>query len=149
MTVTLYKSPGERNLLNRKMTLTKTFSNIEIIEPCNIETPEILLNMDTSLLECDYVYIQEFKRYYFRNDLKIENGNQMRFILESDPLMSFRSSILNSQVVARRSTNRINPELQDHEMAFKSVPTIDYRECATGFTPDGTGHCYVLTLGGK
>ena len=149
MTITLYNSPGERNLLNRPMTLVKAFSNVEVIEPCNIETPEILLNMDSSILNCDYAYIQEFDRYYFRNDLRIENGNQMRFFLESDPLMSFRSNILNSQVVARRSTNRINPEIQDNEMVFKAVPTIDYRECATGFTPDGTGYCYVLTLGGK
>lgn len=148
-TITLYNSPGERNLLNRSMSSVATLNNVEITEPTNIETPEILIDMNSNYLGVDYVYIQEFSRYYFRNDIRIENGNQFRLFLESDPLMSFRNSILNSQCVARRSTSRINPEIEDTLVSFKDVPSYEYREAATGFTPDGTGECYVLTLGGK
>lgn len=149
MEIILYKSPGERNLLNRSMELVATLSNVQINEPANIETPEILLNYNVDYLDVDYVYIEKFKRYYFRNDIRIENGNQMRFILESDPLMSFRSSILNSSCIAKRSSSRINPEIEDTLVSFKDVPYYEYRECATGFTPGGNGACYVLTLGGK
>lgn len=146
--VILYQSPGERNVLNRQLTQIASL-DCEIIEPFDIESPELLINANDSYLNIDYVYISKFGRYYFRNDLRIENGNQFRFLLESDPLMSFKSQILNSQVVAKRSTSRPNPEIVDNMVSFKDIPTYEYRECPTGFTPDGSGECYVLTLGGK
>ena len=149
MTVTLYNSPGERNLLNRTMTKIVDLENVEITEPCNIETPEILIDRNDTYINCDYVYIPAFSRYYFRNDIRIENGNQFRLFLESDPLTSFRSSIMSSRCVARRSTNRINPEIVDNQVVFKTIPKRDYRKAATGFNPTGTGGCYILTLGGK
>ena len=149
MTVHFYNSPGERNLLNRSMALISTLNDVQITLPYNIETPDILFNYNASLLSADYVYIPELGRYYFRNDIKIENGNQMRFFLESDPLTSFKNAILNSQCVARRSSNRINVELQDTQAAFKAAPYYEYKELPGGFSPDGNGYCYILTLGGK
>lgn len=149
MTVNFYNSPGERNLLNRSMSLIKTLNDVQITLPYNIETPDILFNFDASLLATDYVYIPELNRYYFRNDIRIENGSQMRFYLESDPLISFRNSIMASQCVARRSTNRINPQLRDEQVAFKANPRLVYKELPGGFSPDGNGYCYILTLGGK
>lgn len=149
MTIILYKSPGERNLLNRSMTEVKTMSTIETTDTVNIETPELLIDRDDSIIGFDYAYIAKFKRYYFLNDMQIENGNQFRLFLESDPLMSFRSGILSSPCIAKRSTSNINPEIEDPMIVLKNKPKMDYRKCANGFNPSGTGKCYVLTLGGK
>lgn len=149
MVVNFYNSPGERNLLNRSMNLIGTLDSVQITEPCNIETPEIYFAYDPTFLNADYVYIPQFNRYYFRNDLRIENGNFFRFYLESDPLMSFRNNIMASQCVARRSTNRINPQIRDDQVSFKVNPRYVYKELPGGFTPDGNGYCYILTLGGK
>ena len=149
MTITLYRSPGDRNLLNRSLTLVKTMSTIEMNDVVNIETPEIVIDRDDSIIGFDYAYIEKFARYYFLNDIRIENGNQFRLFLESDPLMSFRSGILSSSCIAKRSTSAINPELEDNQVAFKTIPKKINRKLSVGFTPSASGGCYILTLGGK
>lgn len=151
MTITLYKSPGERNRLSRSMTVVKTLSNAELTDAVNIETPELLIDRDDTIIGFDYVYIESFGRYYFLNDLQIVNGNQFKILLESDPLMSFRSGILNSSCIAKRSTSNINPEIEDNQAAFKNIPKRIHFKMSEGFTPSGSSSSwnYILTLGGK
>lgn len=149
LTINLYNSPGERNILGRAKTLVKAYVNIEITDACNMETPEVLLERDDSIIGFDYAEIPAFGRFYFLNSFEIVNGNQFKLYLESDPLESFKSSILSSQVIAKRSTNRGNSEIEDPLVVFKNIPRYETRKCPTGFAPTGSGHCYVLTLGGK
>ena len=149
MTITLYKSPGERNILNRAMTTVKTLSAVEATDVLNIETPELLIDRDDSIIGFDYAHIPIFNRYYFLNSMEVVNGNQFKLYLESDPLESFSAGIDKSPCIARRSANHPNPEIEDPLVVFKNIPEYVTKKCATGFSPDGTGHCYVLTLGGK
>ena len=150
LAINLYKSPGERNILGRTKTSVKTMSSCEITDVCNIETPEILIDRDDTILgKFDYVEIPAFSRFYFLNGFEIVNGNQFKLYLESDPLESFKASILSSQAIAKRSTNKGNPEIEDPLMVFKNIPKYETRKCPTGFAPDGTGSCYVFILGGK
>lgn len=149
MIITLYKSPGERNLLNRSLTTVKTMSTIEATDELSIETPTILIDRDDSIIGFDYAYIQEFNRYYFLTGLNIVNGNQFRLELTVDPLMSFRSQILASQCIAKRSTSNINPEIEDNQVVFKAAPKRINRKMSIGFSPSSSGGCYILTLGGK
>lgn len=149
MILRLYKSPGEDNLLNRSMTLIAEINTIDTPFPVDIETPELLISYSESYLEADYFYIPKYKRYYFRREITVENGFQIRLQLESDPLMSFRSGILGSPCIAKRSSSNINPELEDNQVAFKCVPKRIYRRMPGGFNPTANGGTYVLTLGGK
>lgn len=149
MIITLYKSPGERNRLSRPLTTVKTYSTAQLTDVVNVETPELLVNRDDTIIGFDYAYIPAFNRYYFLNDLQVVNGNQFKLFLESDPLMSFRQGILNSSCIAKRSTSNINPEIEDNQAAFKNIPKRIHFKMAEGFTPSATGWCYVLTLGGK
>lgn len=149
MTVTLYSSPGERNILNRSKAQLQSMTAVQATDILNVETPEILLDANSNVLSCDYVFISEFSRYYFINAKEIVNGNQYKLYLESDPLESFKKSIFASQAIAKRSTNKGNPEIEDPLMVFKNIPKYETRKCPTGFAPDGTGSCYVFILGGK
>ena len=149
MIITLYKSPGERNRLSRPLTEVKTYQNAQLTDVVNVETPELLINRDDTIIGFDYAYIPKFKRYYFLNDIQVVNGNQFKLFLESDPLMSFRQWILNSSCIAKRSTSNINPEIEDNQAAFKNIPKRIHFKMANGFEPSATGWCYVLTLGGK
>ena len=149
MNVTLYSSPGERNIIGRSKTLIKSMTSVQATEIMSVETPDILLDADSSIIGADYAYIGELGRYYFINSLEIVNGNQYRLALESDPLESFKASILSSQAIAKRSSNKGNPEIEDPLMVFKNIPKYVTRKCPTGFAPDGNGSCYALILGGK
>lgn len=149
MTVTLYNSPGERNRLSRDMILIKEMTAAQATEVINIETPSLLINRDDTVIGFNYAYIPKFNRYYFLNSMEVVNGNQFRINLESDPLMSFKDAILSSPCIAKRSSSAVNPELEDNEAAFKTIPSKINRKMAVGFTPSASGGCYILTLGGK
>ena len=150
LTINLYNSPGERNILGRTKTSVKSMTSCEITDVCNIETPEILIDRDDTIIsKFNYAEIPIFSRFYFLNGFEIVNGNQFKLYLESDPLESFKASILSSQAIAKRSANRGNPEIEDPLMVFKNIPKMEYRKCQTGFAPDGTGSCYAFILGGK
>ena len=149
MNVTLYNSPGERNIIGRTKTLLQTMTAVQATSVMSVETPELLLDANENVLACDYVYVAELSRYYFVNSKEIINGNQYKLYLESDPLESFKSAILSSQAIAKRSTNIGNPEIEDPLMVFKNIPRYITRKCPTGFTPSATGDNYVLVLGGK
>ena len=149
MTITLYKSPGERNLLNRSMTSVKTISALETTGNYDISAPDLLVERDDTIIGFDYAYIEAFGRYYFLNSLEVINGNQFMLHLVVDPLMSFRSQILNSQCIAKRSTSNINPEIEDNHVVFKATPKRINRKMSIGFSPSSSGGCYILTLGGK
>lgn len=149
MNVILYSSPGERNIIGRTKTLLQSMTATQATSVMSVETPELLLDANANVLACDYVYVTELGRYYFVNSKEIINGNQYKLYLESDPLESFKASILSSQAIAKRSTNKGNPEIEDPLMVFKNIPRYITRKCPTGFAPDGTGSCYALVLGGK
>lgn len=148
MTITLYKSPGERNLLNRRLSLVKEMQTIETTDEINIEEPVLKLNRDDDIIGFDYAYIPKFKRYYFLQDFVI-TGATFTITLLSDPLMSFKSAILSSPCIAKRSSSNINPEIEDKQVAFKNIPKRIYRRMPGGFNPSASGGTYVLTLGGK
>lgn len=148
MTITLYKSPGERNLLNRRLTLVKEMQTIETTDDINIEEPVLKLNRDDNIIGFDYAYIPKFGRYYFLQDFVI-TGATFTITLLSDPLMSFKSAILSSSCIAKRSSSNINPEIEDRQVAFKNIPKRIYRRMPGGFNPSASGGSYVLTLGGK
>lgn len=149
MNVTLYSSPGERNILNRKKDVIITYNDVETTDIVSVETPTILVDRNDSIIGFDYAYIDTFNRFYFVNSFEIVNGNQFKLYLESDPLESFKDSILSSETIAKRSTNRGNPEIEDPLTVFKNQPNYETRKCPTGFAPDGSGFCYAFMLGGK
>ena len=78
MTITLYKCGSERNVINKSLAVVvKSATAIEATEIINIETPDVLMDMDSSIIGCDYAYINNFNRYYYINSIEVVNGNQI------------------------------------------------------------------------
>jgi len=81
----------------------------------SIKKPVVTLKRDDSLIDKNYMYIEKFNRYYFINDLNIEN-ERMEINGEVDVLESFKSEILNSEQVATRQETAFNLQLQDDKI---------------------------------
>ena len=146
--VKLYQNYSDPFVIHKKLSLVDTV-NCELTEVCELDAPELLLDMnETDIAKYNYCYIQTFGRYYFCHT-QVVNGNQMRIICESDPLTSFFSDYANSSCIAERSSSNYNPEMVDDLLPFKSQPFYDFRTLETGFTPSSSGGCYILTVGGK
>lgn len=145
--VKLYQNYSDPYKVHKNISLIATVQ-CEITEEQEIDSLELLLDMQSNIKQFNYCYIAKYGRYYFCTP-KIINGNQMRLICESDPLSSFWSSMMGSQCIAERSTSHPNPDLPDDMLPFKPQPRLVRRYLRTGFTPTSSGGCYILTVGGK
>lgn len=149
MTIKLLKTSNDENVVNKGYSTIANLNASQANEEISIDAPEIIINYNPAYLECNYCQIPEFNRFYYVRNKSIINGNQLRFSLESDPLMSFKSYILASSCIAARSTSKPNMNIVDPLVSFLPIPERRYTRINTAFTPSASGGSYVLTIGGK
>lgn len=106
MNVKLYINVSNNNVLNKKITL---ISEDNILLKDNVDVYKPIIKIKKSLLNnCNYVYIEDFKRYYYITNKKSINTDVMELSLKCDVLMSFKNDILNSKGLIIKSENLIN-----------------------------------------
>ena len=82
----------------------------------------------SSIFECNYMYIEEFKRYYFVTDINIINSNSFIFTLTGDPIVSNRESILELEALVERNEFIYNDLLEDNLSSYNYNKDIEILE---------------------
>lgn len=101
MTVTLYNCTSASNVLNKKMTKVQDNINATAKGVIDVDRPALLL--DYSSVDFNYMYIQEFSRYYFVTSRALMPGEHIMISGESDPLESFKAGVRDLDVLAVRN----------------------------------------------
>ena len=146
MVVTLYTNSGDTRQLSKNLATVATISNCQINDTCTILRPVLRFELVSTYLAANYVYIPNFNRYYYIEDMTILNGSQIELSCRVDVLMSHRTAILNSYVIAARSASSPEPFMPDNLVADKG--TVSYYTRRSSTTPFN-GSSYVLTVAGK
>lgn len=94
MTVTFYNTNDTYNTVNKALTQIKGFDSLPNKQDIDILNPSIIMTYDASYLtQVNYMYIDDFKRYYFVKITGLTGGRvQIDGIV--DALMSWKSDIL-------------------------------------------------------
>lgn len=125
-TIKAYVNTSDRRVVTK--TITQIGADISAVfkGEADIMNPVIELAYNSSLLTCNYVYIDVFARYYYVT--KIITGSQrITMELKDDVLMSHASEIRGMDAyLARVEKNHFNKYLRDR--AFK---TLSYRVVKT------------------
>lgn len=104
MIIYFYKSTANPDKLDKTGFLTQigTAETIKQTHRIDMLTPTISVNYDAALLDANYVYIPDFKRYYF---CKISTDTGLKMILncEVDVLYSWAAAIAAAPCTAVRS----------------------------------------------
>ena len=74
--------------------------------------------MDSSILKCNYCYIEEFERYYFIDNIIIQNNKLFVLILSVDSLESNKEDISNQNAFITRNEFDYNPLVKDEQISF-------------------------------
>ncbi len=77
---------------------------------------------------CNYCYIEDFKRYYYVNDIKVLRNNIYSISCSVDVLMSYKQYIINSTQYVSRQENMYNELLQDNYVSFKEDYSFTIKE---------------------
>ena len=118
MKITLYKNYSDSNEANKELVIIKETTGT-IKEDCSILDPVIVMKNFTDLPTANYLYIDEFKRYYFIKDIVILNNGYSTISCHSDILSNALPYLLKLDAVIARQEFIYNPDLND-----ASIPVL-------------------------
>lgn len=146
MLIRLYNFTGDRRALNKgsKMNMICEMQG-DLSDPSEVVNPVIYVDSFKNETggfdpaDCNYAWIQQFKRYYFINELKVISENIWEISMHSDPLMSFSAAIMDLPAYCLR-TDRYgefgsSPYIIDQYApvaAYDKIVTYDLGELVVG-----------------
>lgn len=122
MTIKTYRFSGDSRKIDKTLTLVKTYSNAEIVGNMSVQTPTISLQLDsfTDVINFNYIYIPELRRYYYVENSTIREDGFVQIQCRVDVLKSFKTDILASTQYIERQENKCSYQLPDNLYNIKS-----------------------------
>lgn len=145
LTVKLHKTGSPKNKVKKVLDSGLSFSCC-LKEDCSILEPTLDIFTDSDITACNYLYIQDFGRYYFIDDIVSTNNGYWTIRAHVDVLMTYQMEILGNQAVISRQQHKYNTYLNDPEWcvyAYDDVITFKFTD--SEFTKSLE---YVLTVAG-
>ncbi|MBO5853322.1 MAG: hypothetical protein J6Q61_01135 [Bacteroidales bacterium] len=90
----------------------------------DILNPTILIEGDTAIK--NYAYIPDFNRYYFVSPPRVIRNGISEITLKVDVLQTYYVGIMNSPIVAERSSNMYNAYIADPNRKFFQYTVNQY-----------------------
>lgn len=120
--IVLINNGSAENVIGKTMTsvaaLTGTFRDeVDIVNP-------VVRIERASAVGFNYVYISDFGRYYYVNEVKALRKNILELSLVCDPLESFKAQILNHNAIVDKQENQWNLYLNDDSIKMYQYPLI-------------------------
>ena len=131
MNAKLYFNKSDKRYINKKLEQILPHSEgtppewiqVEFIEPTSIVNPRLIFSTETNVLQANYLFLQDFGRYYYINNHTLEHG---RVIVEChvDVLMSFKEDIMKENVIIEKASNNRNFYLDDKDLKLYNYSTF-------------------------
>lgn len=146
-TVDLYKNTSPVEKIGKDLTDQQSITDVLLKRDTSILRPVLLVNDARGVTDFNYMYISEFSRYYFIDDIRSTHNNIWEISAHVDVLETYKDEILANQAVIRRQTNRFNTYLNDPEWkVYANENVVAYKFNSTGFSKTLK---YVLAVAGS
>lgn len=146
VSVALYQNNSENYRLDKSLTAKYSESCI-LKDGCSIESPVLLITNYNNMSDCNYMYIDDFNRYYFIEDIISVRDGLWEIHAHVDVLMTYSAEIKACTATFKRQENLFNLYLDDPE--FK---TYNNSEIVTKVLSGGSGLTksmnYILVTAG-
>lgn len=145
-TVDLYKNTSPVEKIGKTLTDKQSITDVLLKRDTSILRPVLLVNDARGVTNFNYMYISEFDRYYFIDDIRSAHNNIWEISAHVDVLETYKDQILSNQAVIKRQTNKYNTYLNDPEWkvyANENVVAYHFSE-----SPFNKNMKYVLAVAG-
>lgn len=144
MIIKLYTNNSEKIAVNKDITELMSLNGI-LRDNTSIQNPVITLNRNISeLINCNYVFISDFNRYYYVNNINSVKQNLTELSLSCDVLMSFKEDILKQTAIIKKQQGLWNLYIDDGSFSAQQNSRIQVKS----FPNKIVGESYVLVLAG-
>ena len=132
MTVTCYKNTDDSKKAIKKNLTKLSTKNCIFKDGFSIIEPHLLIEYTSELLKCNYLYIKELSRYYFVNNINLQNGNYMEFDCNADDIMNWQSYLKSKKFYIERQEKTFSslivdtqaPSFNDRIQTIKTLGTF-------------------------
>ena len=142
MNVIFYKNKSDKKYIDKSIEL---IANVNCIfkDDTTIKNPTLILSNISGLNQSNYLYIEEFERYYYIDNITY---SQQRYYIECscDVLMSFSTGIKNCTAIIERQENEYNLYLNDEEYKVYQYPRVQTKRFTNGFDTNS----FILAIAG-
>lgn len=141
MQINFYKNKSAPNVIPKNIKVEKVYE-CRLKESTTLSNPTILLKISAfdTLINCNYFYIPTFKRYYYIDEITINNA-LCEVSGSVDVLESFKTDILASNQIIARQERKANYSLIDDRLPICSDVAI------TTHLPDSTYDTFTTDSG--
>lgn len=149
MIVKFYKITDDKRTVSKHADISHlqlTLSDVHIKSDCSILDPVLEVAYNSKIMQCNYIKIEDWNRYYFIKD--IDTSMQRLYVsCHVDVLMSHKTGILDLTCVVARQENNAQMYLPDgiFRALTRRVVSTPYK-FNTVFNKNQS---IVLTTGGK
>ena len=143
MRVELYINNSEVEKVVKNLTTLQSLEGT-LREATSILNPTIKIEGLTDIDKINYMYIPDFARYYFVNDIRSIRNNLYEVSAHVDVLMTYAEQIKQQKAVIRRQENVWNTYLDDGTFKAYQNPLIVTKLFPSGFN----NNSFVLALSG-
>lgn len=147
--IRFYKNFSDKNVLNKNIELLFTMSG-NFNNDTDILRPTFTVNNSVEYAQCNYVWIEEFNRYYFVENVIARTGSLIEFVCAFDALMSWNAQIKQLDVKIVRNEEKGFTILEDSKVTFTSESNVSVYRFPIGFDSGriGTENSvnYVVTM---
>lgn len=149
MTIKTYRFLGDSRKIDKTLKAVSTYSNAVIVGDMNVQSPTISLQLDsfTDVINFNYIYIPELRRYYYVESSTIREDGFVQIQCRVDVLKSFSADILSSTQVVERQQNKCTYQLPDNLYNIKSNRNLTIKNFGDDIIVPN--YDFILTTYGK
>lgn len=124
----------------------KEYTGVKLKENCSILSPVFTVTGFTDFETANYLYAEDFGRYYFIDDIVTLNYDMIELHCSVDVLYTYQEQISQTKFVWVRSSTLNSGFFPDPEWALQANKANE--NYIIGQFPTSTGNNYTLTVAG-
>lgn len=146
--ITLYNNASPVEKIGKDLTGEHTISDVLLKRDTSILSPVLLVSSIQNVSTFNYMYIEEFGRYYYIDDVRSVNNNIWEISAHVDVLETYKEKILsNSAIIENTEAKGINMYLYDPDVFKVNCKHLtDIINFPSGLLD--TGEFILITAGG-
>ena len=113
MDITLYKCADDKRVVDKTLSGAITKTCIVKDDNNSIYNPRIQIAQFSGFSAYNYAYIKSYGRYYFIDDMTVDNGGLLTISLSVDVLKTYAAHIKASKALIFRQSKNVNALISD------------------------------------
>lgn len=147
MNVKFYINSSENYRVDKQIT-QQLSAECTLKDNTSVENPVLMIRSTSNISSYNYMYIPDFGRYYYINEIVSVHNGLWEIHAHVDVLMTYKSQIRGCNATFKRQENLFNLYLDDPEFKTYNKSDIVTKAFSGGNGPLSKNMSYVLVVAG-